>query len=216
MLHLRSILRLATTASIAVVCGIEASFADEVQWGYVDDTGGARSLETLKVKESISERIIVLVGKDSESSSAGLDRYPVVAIDTDSVERADSDSLSNSERMAVPALREVIWPDKDDRILVVKPESLAVPSTSVPRNPWERESDKAHLSTSMEFSCGGIVIGGESGPVALLNSRIVRVGDILQGFNVREIVQEGVVLGFYASCCMVPKGRRAIITTPRN
>lgn len=216
MLCGRSILRATATVTIIVVSGVGRLFAGEAQWNYVTTSGEPKSMDALKVPDPISARIVEFLGEDAESTTASVGDDSVVAVDTESFECSSYDILLQSGKIPHPTPKGVVWPDKDGRIVAKGNDPIDGRSAKVSRNPWIRESTTSDLPTGTEMSCGGIVIGGEKGPVALLNGRVVRVGDTLKGLMVREIIQEGVVLGLSALRYMVPKGRHVTITVSNN
>jgi hypothetical protein len=75
---------------------------------------------------------------------------------------------------------------------------------------------RTHAKSSSEdsvFLCGGFVVGGEGGPVAILNGRLVKRGSTLGGFAVSGISAVGVVLERNGSFFVLPFGRRTSIAT---
>jgi hypothetical protein len=67
------------------------------------------------------------------------------------------------------------------------------------------------VANDTEFFCGGTIAGGDNGPIAFLNGRVVRKGDLLGTFSVARIVAAGVLLERGGSSFMLPRGRRITI-----
>jgi hypothetical protein len=63
------------------------------------------------------------------------------------------------------------------------------------------------------FLCGGIVAGGEGGPIAIVNGHVVRQGDTLGHFGVARVIADGVLLQRGGSYFVIPLGRRTIVST---
>jgi hypothetical protein len=80
------------------------------------------------------------------------------------------------------------------------------------RNPWEVRIRPKSAGKDAVFLCGGIVSGGDGGPVAFLNGRVVRKGDAVGKFSVARVLASGVLLEVDGSYYVVPCGRRTTIT----
>ncbi len=216
MLHFRLNLGPTSVAMIILANGLEPSFAGEAPWSYVTYSGETVSPAILKVPEAVSERIVVFLGEDDESTPSRLGLGPVVAIDTDSIERRNQGRPTQAKEIPDPSLAGILWPGKDDQIVAKRSGTADGRSADGSRNPWMRLSEVGSRPTDSRFSCGGVVISGEAGPIAILNGSVVREGATLGGFVVRRIGQEGVVLERSSALYMVPKGKRAIIATPED
>jgi hypothetical protein len=62
------------------------------------------------------------------------------------------------------------------------------------------------------FLCGGIVAGGDAGPIAILNGHVVRQGDAMGRFGVYRVFAAGVVLERNGTFYVIPRGTRTTIT----
>lgn len=203
-------------AMIVLANGIEPSVGGDEQWSYVTHSSVIGSSDLLKVPEAISEGIVVFVGGDTRSNPSSLGECSVVAIDTDSVERGNQDRPTQTKENSDLPSSGIMWPDKDDKIVGAKTSSADGRSADRSRNPWKRLMSLGNQPSASRFSCGAVVIGGETGPIAILNGRVVRTGVTLGGFVVSRIVQQGVVLERSSALYMVPEGRSAIITLPED
>jgi len=84
------------------------------------------------------------------------------------------------------------------------------------RNPWEVRSGKKPVAKEILFECGGVVTGGEGGPVAIVNGRITRRGDLLGEFTVAGILPCGVMLERNGSFIVIPRGRPTEVVVSGN
>jgi hypothetical protein len=66
------------------------------------------------------------------------------------------------------------------------------------------------------FVFGGLVAGGDGGPVGILNSHVVRPGDLLGSYRVAGILAKGLVLEADGSYFVVPRGARTIISAAKS
>jgi hypothetical protein len=103
------------------------------------------------------------------------------------------------------------WPDAQGRIFV-DPSGQGIEAAPAGlRNPWEIRTLQRAVGKDIEFDCGGIIAGGEGGPVAILNGRIVRKGDSVGEFAVAGVLSNGVLLVRSASYFVIPRGQRTTV-----
>jgi hypothetical protein len=107
-----------------------------------------------------------------------------------------------------PIPRSAQWPDAAGRI---EAEDPAAGAASIP-NPWEARARPRRTGVDMAFACGGTIIGGEAGPTAIVNGRIVRRGDPLGGFQVSLVYEGGAVLERRGAYVVLPRGRTTTIS----
>ncbi len=107
-----------------------------------------------------------------------------------------------------PIPRSAQWPDAAGRI---EAEDPAAGAASIP-NPWETRARSRRTGIDMAFACGGTIIGGEAGPTAIVNGRIVRRGDPLGGFQVSLVYEGGAVLERRGAYFVLPRGRTTTIS----
>jgi hypothetical protein len=69
-------------------------------------------------------------------------------------------------------------------------------------------------SREVLFECGGIVTGGDAGPVAIVSGRIARRGDSLGEFSVAGILPGGVMLERNGERLVVPLGKPTVVVIP--
>ena len=125
--------------------------------------------------------------------------------------RVDGPLEPNSEHRSVP--EGALWPDASGRIVAASRAAGGSLPVASRRNPWEVRAHPASRQSDTVFLFGGIITGGEGGPVALLNGRVVRRGDVLGGFSVVAVLAVGVVLESGGTCFVVPPGMRTTVTT---
>ncbi len=105
---------------------------------------------------------------------------------------------------------EARWPDSRGRISL--PSAESAPKAGAMSNPWVVRIARKLLERETVFECGGSIIGGEGGPVAILNGRNVRPGDSLGEFRVVQIHPEGALLERGGSFFVIPGGHRATVS----
>ncbi len=116
--------------------------------------------------------------------------------------------------VAVPA--DAIRLESSDRLYGEAGPAGGTAPSAAPRNPWEVRWAVRPKATHYALACGGILVGGEGGPVAWVNGRVVRRGDRLGPFRVEGVRREAVLLELRGVRYLLPRGRTATIalTTP--
>ena len=105
------------------------------------------------------------------------------------------------------------WPDASGRIAAAAPAPGQAPEKSGIRNPWEVRARPSAAADDAVFLYGGIIDGGDRGPLAFLNGRAVRTGDWFGKFRVALIAAPAVLLERGGSYFVLPMGRRTTIAT---
>jgi hypothetical protein len=98
-----------------------------------------------------------------------------------------------------------------DRVYGEASSAGAGRASAAPRNPWEVRWAVRPKATHHTLVCGGILVGGEGGPVAWVNGRAVRRGDRLGPFVVEGVQREAVLLAVRGVRYLLPRGRTATI-----
>jgi hypothetical protein len=111
--------------------------------------------------------------------------------------------------IAAPA--DAIRLDSSDRVYGEASPAGGVQPLGTPRNPWEVRWAVRPKATRFLLACGGILVGGDGGPVAWVNGRVVRRGDRLGPFRVGGVQREAVLLELRGARYLLPRGRTATI-----
>ncbi len=158
-----------------------------------------------------SEADITLVGATPVRPLPYAAALPVVAIDLDAPPKAASPATS-ARAEPEPLPPSTRWPDPSGRISD-GPQSAAADAKPRLRNPWEVRSAQKGSSTEQELMCGGVIIGGEGGPVAFLNGRPVRRGDSVGRYGVARVLASGVLLERNGAYFFAPIRLRVVVET---
>lgn len=166
-------------ANIALLlCALASARADS-GWAYVPASRDAHTSGVIPAPWSPEEQAVRLVGVRVPSPPAMAEPRRVVAVDLpDPRETRDAGRLA-----AVPVADAIpegaLWPDSDGAIGTGAPDPSDARDKPAVRNPWEvRERQKAARSDAV-FLYGGIIAGAEGGPMAFVNGRAIREGDVL-------------------------------------
>ena len=178
----------------------------ERNWAYLPATSDTPALGFVAVPRPLDESAIRLVGTGAPGPEASTPSGPVLALSVGAWKALDG-TLSRFP----PDAR---WPDAGGRIAL--PPAPLPPKASGIRNPWEIRLGRAPAERETTIECGGTIIGGEGGPVAIVNGRNMRRGDALGEFRVVMIRPEGVLLERRGSFIVVPAGRRAVVAPSGN
>jgi hypothetical protein len=106
---------------------------------------------------------------------------------------------------------DALWPRADDTIVLMAGGRSGTSRLAQTRNPWEMRVGNSIKRSSFVFSCGGTIIGGPAGNVAILNGLVVRRGDPVDGYEVKIITPVDVVLDKSGSLFVIPLGRHITI-----
>jgi hypothetical protein len=180
----------------------------EEAWTYVPASAGSRPLEAYVIAEHPTEKVVSLVGAGPLVTRRILEPRRVFAIELPVP--ADGIAPQTLARPVAAVPLGAHWPDADGRIAAVP--SLGANTAKGLRNPWEVRIHRGSAGVDSVFLCGGVVTGGEAGPVALLNGRVVRQGDATGRFLVSSVIAAGVVLERNGSYFVIPLGTRTTIT----
>jgi hypothetical protein len=156
---------------------------------------------------------VTLIGADPIAAPLPAEERKVFTIEIPRPpeERINPPPSAGTTAPAIPA--EAYWPDAQGRIIAAAKQQVNGSKGAWIRNPWELRIVPKALGRDTVFECGGIIIGGEGGSVAILNGRISRRGDLLGGFSLVAVLANGVMLERNGSYFVIPKGRRITVTT---
>ncbi len=178
---------------------------------FVAAANDSPAVGTLALPLSLDDSVVRLVATRSLAgpSSPRAGRVQSVSIP---VPESPPPATDAPPRMAeTPFPPEARWPDSRGRISLPSAEAAAS-GAEVMSNPWVVRIARKLLERQTVFECGGSIIGGEGGPVAILNGRNVRPGDSLGEFRVVQIQAQGVVFERGGSFFVIPGGRRATVS----
>lgn len=190
------------------IFGIEPARSDSA-WTYVPASVNGRSLDVLSIAEAPTEKVISFVGKDVSVPHRASEPRRVCTFGLPVASTAAAGlPVPAPKPDAVPGGAH--WPDANGRITFA-PTSPATAATGL-RNPWEVRVHKGPVGVETAFLCGGIIAGGDAGPIAILNGHLVRQGDTLGQFGIARVIAAGVVLERSGSYFVIPRGTRTIVT----
>jgi hypothetical protein len=184
----------------------------ESAWGYVPSMLGARPPASIAIPDLPTEAVVRIVGSGPPATGSAAESRRVFAVDIYSGQRAFSDGRPPAEKAACTVPEGARWPDSSGRIVAVLPEQDSPPASAGIRNPWEVHIHAKPAGNDTMFTCGGLVAGGEGGPIAILNGRVVRKGEALGGFRVAGILADCVLLGSNGIIFVLPMGKSTIVT----
>jgi lipoprotein-anchoring transpeptidase ErfK/SrfK len=197
------------------VLGLPFSARGDADWALVPASRESRSLDSFTVPEVPTEKVVRYVGS-APSSSRNSVLLPTVSfgISAQAERRSDTPQTAKAAQYAIP--EGAHWPDSDGRITAPPAVLREGPIASGVRNPWEVRADGASQRMDTVFVFGGVVAGGDGGPVGILNSHIVRPGDSLGIYRVAGILAKGLVLETGGSYFVVPRGARTTISAAKS
>jgi hypothetical protein len=196
---------------MALFAGARAS--GESAWAYVPASLDARGLGAIAVPSPSTEASVRLVGAGPSGLEPPVELHRVVAVDINLPRAADNDARppGGSTECAVP--EGALWPDSRERIAAVLPDPSGPAKGEVIRNPWEVRIHSKSAGNDAVFACGGIVVGGDGGPVALLNGSVVKRGVASGEFRVIGVLSNGVLLGRGGLFFVIPLGKSVTVST---
>jgi hypothetical protein len=190
-----------------------ASASEGQAWSYVPAARDAQTFSGFVLPDIPTESAVALVGANPVAIAHPTEARRVFAIEIPKSpeERMNQPPLADMSAPAVPA--EAYWPDAHGRIIAGAKERGNGSKAVHMRNPWELRIAPKTAGRDTVFECGGVIIGGEGGSVALLNGRVSRRGDLLGEFSVAAVLANGVMLERNGLYFVIPRGRRTTVTT---
>jgi hypothetical protein len=178
-------------------------------YAYVPASRQEQDIGTIAIPEAPVDGDIVVVGKVSVTGSQAPGPHPIYAVEI-------GDASSGEQPAPAPTQAGVpegaLWPDAAGHF----------PAASHPRgkgaegddeaNPWVPRGGPRSAPVEAVFGCGAVIVGGEAGPVALVNGRAVKKGDAVGSFRVACVAREGAVLERTGALFVIPLGRVATVT----
>ena len=200
-------MKIVETLIAGALLGSAAPASDGKAWAYVPATRDVESIGGLEIPNPPRDGIVTFVGTVRVAGARQSEPQHVLTLEIPifSSERVDA---SLPEKLAAPAiLAEAHWPDSHGRIATSPAQHPKQAVSRGMRNPWEVQALAKSVEKEIIFECGGILIGGEGGSIALLNRRIVRRNDSLGEFNVAGVFAIGVILRRNGSYYVIPMGQ---------
>jgi len=198
---------------LAAVFCVAARVSGESTWTYVPSSPDARSLGTLAVSQPLNEAVVRLIGANPATRGPVLEALRVYSIEMPNSDKFRDTEHPPKEPSASPIPEGARWPDSSGRIMAALQEPAGRASESAIRNPWEVRILAKLASTETVFACGGVVLGGSEGPIAIVNGHLVKRGDALGVFRVASILSNVVLLARGALVFVLPLGRSTTIST---
>jgi hypothetical protein len=198
---------------LSSVFAFMASASGNQVWSYVPAVKEARPSEGILVPVKPSEDVVKLVGESPPKKSQQFSPRRVFAVEIPAPNDVGIDVPASAEMAEAPIPVNARWPDAHDRISVDSLERGRSSKDSGTRNPWEARILSKNAGDDTTFSCGGIIAGGEGGPIGILNGRIIKRGDTLGEFSVAAVLANGLVLERSGAYFVIPRGRRTTVTT---
>jgi hypothetical protein len=186
-----------------------ASVPDGPFWAAVPASRAASVTGSIAVPDEVTGEVIRFVGPTGSGGGQKAVSRRVFTVEVSSP-AAEATSASGVTDQAVPA--GAYWPDAHDRIAVSPLGPGAPQGAPAIRNPWEVRARPRGPGEETVIACGGIIGGGDGGPVALLNGRVLRRGDTLGQFSVARVLVNEVVLERNGSFVVIPRGRRVTVS----
>jgi hypothetical protein len=198
---------------LLLALSVPARAPGETDWAYVPASIEARRLGSIAVPYAPTEAAVTLIGARPTGGEPAAELGRVYAVDIDS-----RPAVRNVEGPQATAPLGVVpdgalWPDASGRIVAIVPDPGGTLKAPGIRNPWEVRVRPRPAGNDTVFACGGIVVGGEGGPVALLNGSVVRTGDALGKFRVAGVLPGSVLLGKGGMLLVIPLGKSITVST---
>jgi hypothetical protein len=179
-------------------------------WAFVPEQRDASFVGEINVPSTPSTVAITIVGpsKTTKWNDQRVLNFSFPNLEDGVAQEAKSKRTNNS---IIPP--DANWPKLDGTIGPVLHAGNDTIGRPADRNPWTVRTINGTHSEAFVVKCGGVIIGGAGGDVALLNGSIVREGDLISGFAVGVVTLIGVVLKRNGSSFVVPLGRNVTIRT---
>jgi len=175
-----------------------------------------RFTQGISVPEPLTASVIRLVAPPGSPPAPATAR-PLVAFDLSSLLRSRQDGGETNPAATEPAISaDALWPDAANVIAVPGPAEKGRMSAAGLRNPWEIRGARGTGTADTSVACGGVIIGGDGGPAAIVNGRLVRRGDRVDRFNVAAIRRAEILLEQDGVMLVLPRGRLVTIRANRS
>jgi len=205
----------ASLLALAVALALLPRVRGDRAWAFVPASREAGGLGVLAVPDTPSEEMIRFVGNTRPAETRPGSPRRVVAVDLpEAVESEGVPAARPRQTLVIPG--DALWPDAGGRIKMARLHEDHSRTTAGTPNPWEVRSRRIRIESDCVLTCSATIVGGGGGPVAIVNGRIVRRGDALDGFTVLGVGWEGVVLEHSGARIVVPRGRATTVALADN
>lgn len=198
---------------LSAALGIGPRALSDQSLAYVPASLQSRQLGTLEVPDPPSEGVVRLVGPSPAGTLPPKEPRRVMRIELPAADPVDASQLACTPAGVPKIPGNARWPDASGRIEVGGLPAGEPERDAGARNPWELRIRPRRSASNTVFTCGAIIVGGLGGPVAIVNGRIVRGGDVLGRFSVACIARDAAVLELDGSEFVVPRGKTTTIAT---
>jgi hypothetical protein len=182
--------------------------AGQAAWTYVPASVASRTWGAFDVAGAPNEGVVSLVRASPTTKTEEVSPPRVFAVDIPLLQEEPGIAAPSGKPADCTVPAGARWPDSHDRIA-----GPTVGQVAGIRNPWEVRIHASPVSTDTLIACGGILTGGDGGPVCILNGRVVKPGDSVGKFSVAGILADGVLLAKGGSTFVIPRGTRTTIAT---
>lgn len=202
-----------TAGSALVFCALAqgALGSGDQVWSVVPASGVARSLEGVVVPGAPSEEVVRTIGSNHAGAPRQVAPRRVLAVDIPGLSGVRAEEPAAAKGSDAPITANAHWPDARGRIALVAPATPGPSRDRGSRNTPEAGVAREQAGGETVIQCGGIITGGDAGPVAILDGRIVRPGDSLGEFGVAAIRADAVLLERAGAYIVIPRGRSTTV-----
>jgi hypothetical protein len=203
-------MRTCASSLLCLSLALRVMGSDSGAWATVPSVAGAPVDIALTVERPSSEDDVRFVGPALEN------RMPTTVASRRvlswAIPSLSNRNLFSAPEAAKPSLPQgARWPDSHGVITVDVSDKGNQAEDSSVGNPWEVRIHPKSLEEATVFTCGGIIAGGEEGPVAILNERVVMKGDNIGEFSVAQVRPDEVLLERNGAYFVIPRGRRTTV-----
>jgi len=187
----------------ALLCmGAVAGQSEEESYAYVPASPAGGQLGTLAVPQFPSESEIVLVGGRKASAPSFRPRARVFTVELAEMDGKPAKVAFPDPGSAPDGAR---WPDSRGRVFLAGADTRGTGRTEEP-NPFLLRGKSRRVSGDSVLTCGGVIIGSDSTPVAFVNGRVVRTGDTVGSLRVYRVIRSGAVVEGRGAFAVLPIG----------
>ena len=196
---------------LAALC-ISTSAKAQSGWAYVPTSLETHTFGLVDAPYDPTECAISFIGKIASSIVPPSEPRRVISVELPENPKRGADAMPPkvTELGIIP--ENAHWPDASGKIVAVLQKLGETSINSNIRNPWEVRTHIKPTGNEIQFLYGGIIKGGDIGPIAIVNGRVVRTGDTLGKFSVERILDAGLILECGGSFLVLPRGRPITVT----
>jgi hypothetical protein len=194
---------------VPALCPDSAARSDSA-WGFVAARNNGRYTEGISLPDSLPASLIRWV-RPPGAPPPDTVRRPVIGFDCSRLLGSGRNGGEPGRPETEPEISaDALWPDQGN--VIAFPGSAAKGRMAEGlRNPWELRTAQKADRLDCVVHCGGVIIGGDGGPAAIANGRLVRRGDHVDRFIVEGILRTGLLLERDGVFLVLPLGRTVTI-----